>query len=229
VARSHEISRRLEKEFSLQPSRRSGPEEKYLFEVDRAQKVVYGEPGMKRAVSDVLNTVVDRYRYSSLEELNAVLKLYNVEANPGKEGSRLRAAGGLLFHALDDSGKRIGKPIKASLFHLKPTVKHLEERFRVNETLGQEAKDRIETAIEWSLSGRPPDWDGFRESLARQGITVVPADNGRIYFVDHRERAVFDGKALRNELDTDSLRKRCAPDIGITEEQVLKQHLNLGL
>jgi len=229
ITRSHDISRRLEKEFRLQPSRRSGPEEKPLFEVDHAQKVIYGEPGLKRAVSDVLNTVVNHYRYRSFDELNAVLKLYNVEANQGHEGSRLRAVGGVIYHALDDHGKRIGKPIKASLFHLKPTLRHLEERFRVNEHLGQEAKERIEMAVEWSLSGRPPDWEGFREGLARQGISIVPAEDGKLFFVDHQEKAVFDGKALRNDYDTDSLRNRCAPEITITEEQELKQHLNLGL
>jgi hypothetical protein len=229
VARSHEISRRLEKEFSLQRSRRSGPEERALFEVDHAQKVIYGEPGLKRAVSDVLNTVVDHYRYSSLDELNAVLRLYNVEANNGQEGSRLRAVGGILYHALDESGNRIGKPIKASLFHLKPTLKHLEQRFQVNRDLGQEAKERIATAIEWSLSGRPPNWECFRESLAQRGISVVPADEGKLYFVDHREKAVFDSKAVANDYEAGSLRNRCAPEVTVTEEQELKQQLNLGL
>lgn len=48
-----------------------------------AQKVRLGKSSVKRAISNVLGLVINQYKYSSLPELNAVLKLYNVLAGPG--------------------------------------------------------------------------------------------------------------------------------------------------
>ncbi len=125
----------LEREFNLERSTRATLDNKREFEVDHAQRVTYGEPGLKHAISDVLNTVFPHYKYTSLDEFNAVLRQYNVEAYQGIENSRLRKVGGLLYLALDNEGKKIGKPIKASLFLLKPTLKNLQQRFEQNQLL----------------------------------------------------------------------------------------------
>src|SRR4051812_7427600 len=45
------------------------------------QKIHYGKSETKRAISNVLAYVLNHYKYSSLAELNAVLKLYNVVAD----------------------------------------------------------------------------------------------------------------------------------------------------
>ena len=154
-----------------------------------------GNEGLTRAVSDVLNTVVEHYNYTSLDELNAVLSQYNVVANPGKEGSRLRETGGLLYHALDSDGHRVGTPLKASSFLLKPTLKNLEQKFEQNQAQRETSREHLAAAIEWALAGRTPDWAGFKESLEKEGIAVVfDRDKGgddRVFFVDHSGRASF--------------------------------------
>jgi len=50
-----------------------------------------------------------------------VLNLYNVAADIGSEGLRIRKNNGILYRMLDKDGNRVGVPIKASDFHFKPT------------------------------------------------------------------------------------------------------------
>jgi len=89
--RSHEVCRQLENEFFLERNRRHTQADSESFKVGAAQRVVYGDPGLARAISDVVNTVFPHYKYTSLDEYNAILRQYNVRANPGKEDSRLRS------------------------------------------------------------------------------------------------------------------------------------------
>ena len=49
------------------------------------QKVTYGKFPTKRAITNVLDYVLSNYKYTSLAELNAVLGLYNLMADRGKE------------------------------------------------------------------------------------------------------------------------------------------------
>ena len=229
---AHALSRRLEREFSLQNSAKAKPGEQQSFAVHHAQRVVYGEPGLKRAISNVLNTVVDHYNYTSLDEFNAILKQYNVIANSGSENSRLHQRGGLLYQALDADGHRVGVPIKASLFLLKPTLNHLQKNFEQNQSVREESRERLHTAIQWALAGRAPDWKHFTDSLARQGITMVTDrkdERERVFFVDHAGKSAFSESSLGNGYDLEVLRNRCAPEQQFMEEQIQKQHLNLHL
>lgn len=231
--RAHAISSRLDSEFSLQPFIKAKPEDQLAFAVRQAQRVEYGQPGLKRAISDVLNTVVDHYNYTSLDEFNAILKQYNVTANPGGENSHLHRIGGLLYHALDVDGNRIGVPIKASLFLLKPTLKHLKQNFALNLSIREESRQRVQTAVEWALAGRPPNWKEFTECLEKKGIATVmdhKDEIARVFFVDHAHKSAFAGKNLGNEYDLTSLRSRCALEQQqLVEVQIQKQHLNLHI
>ena len=227
------LCKQLENEFGLEKGIKLRPEDQREFAVNRARKVVYGEPGLKRAMSDVLNTVVDHYAYTSLDELNAILKQYNVEANAGQESSRLRQAGGLLYHALDEDGKRIGVPIKASLFLLKPTLKHLEQRFAMSQVQRERSRERIHLAVDWALAGRAPNWEEFRKRLEKDGISLVADKNGEgsgsAFFVDHVEKAAFADKGLGREFSLDVLRNKCAPAEQVTEDLLLQQRLNFRI
>jgi hypothetical protein len=230
---SHQLCMELEKEFSLEKNVRMTAEDQSRFAVDHAKLVRYGEPGLTNAISNVLNTVVDHYRYTSLDEFNAILKEYNVTANPGQEGSRLNKVGGLLYHALDADGNHVGVPIKASHFLLKPTLKHLEERFAVNQSLREVSRKRLHTAIEWALAGRAPDWKGFKAGLEKKGISVVTSKPGEgreaVFFVDRVEKCAFYGANLRAGYDLESLRNRCVNEETLSEEQTQKNNLSIHL
>jgi Relaxase/Mobilisation nuclease domain len=234
LQKAHQICKNLEKEFSLQPNRTAGWEDQKEFSVLQAHKVIYGEPGLKRAISDVLNAVVDHYAYTSLEELNAILREYNVKANPGSENSRLREVRGLIYHALDEDGKKVGVPLKASGFLLNPTLNRLEERFPLNQTLREPFKDRLQTAIEWSFAGEVPDWTRFRDSMERESISVVLGRTDRdsperIYFVNHVDKYAFSGEDLGLQYGLKALRERCSPGQEHSEEETQIQSLKLRI
>lgn len=114
-------------------------------------KVNYGRIESKKALTNVLNKVLNEYKYSSLPELNAVLKQYNVMADRGSENSKIFLANGLVYRILDEQGKPIGVPIKASDFYFKPTLKFLEEKFKENEIRKIPDKLRVKNVIDKAL------------------------------------------------------------------------------
>ena len=79
---SMKASKEIEKEFQLiqadQKHRLN-----YELKPVNAQKVQYGRAETKRAITNVLDQVLTTYKYASLAELNAVLKLYNIVADRG--------------------------------------------------------------------------------------------------------------------------------------------------
>ena len=235
LVESHNISKRLEVEFSLERSVRYAAEDQQKFNVLHAAKVVYGETGLKRSVSDVLNAVVDHYNYTSLDEFNAILREYNVRANTGEENSRLRQIGGLLYHALDEDGKKIGVPLKASGFLIKPTLNRLEERFALNQSsLRETAGEHIRTAIEWAFAGQPPDWPRLQDGLEHDGIGMIvtrsKADSKEhLYFIDHSNKIAVSGENLGAQFSLDAIRERCSAAEQLKEEESLNQHLKLSL
>src|SRR5258706_231421 len=139
-----------------------------------AQKVAYGKLATKQAISNVLGVVITQYKYSSLHELNAVLKLYNVIAERGEKGSRMYEGNGLTYRVLDDKGNKIGVPIKASAFYIKTTLSLLETRFIANESLKQPHAKRLKTAIDYALlKNKKPSLQKLISALEKERISVV--------------------------------------------------------
>jgi len=234
LVEAHRICRNLENEFFLQPCIRTGQDRQDEFSVLHAQKVVYGEPSLKRAVSDVLNAVVDHYQYTDMDEFNAILREYNVLANPGSENSRLHKMGGLYYHVLSENGEIIGSPIKASAFLLKPTLSRLEERFSLNQSLRETSRERLHTVLDWSFAGQTPDWEGWRNGLEREGISVVisksRADSAEhLYFIDHRTKSAFSGESLGDHYTLNAIREHCRPEERLIEEEIPVQRLKINL
>ena len=234
LAESHRICRKLESEFFLQPSARAEQDQQDEFSMVHAQKVIYGEPGLKRAVSDVLNAVVDHYKYINIDEFNAILREYNVTANTGNENSWLQKVGGLYYHALDENGERIGVPLKASGFLLKPTLSRLEENFSLNQSLRESSRERLQTVLDWSFAGQAPDWIAWRDGLERDGISVVVsksrADSAEhLYFIDHKTKSAFSGESLGDQYTLNAIRERCRPEERLIEEEIPSQRLKINL
>jgi Relaxase/Mobilisation nuclease domain len=228
------ICRELESEFSLQPNRRSTTEDLPTFQVQQAQKVVYGEPDLKRQVSDVLNTVVDHYQYTSMDEFNAILREYNVTANRGSEHSMLQKVGGLYYHVLNEGGEKIGVPLKAGEFLLKPTLHRLEEHFALSQSQREASRERLHAVIDWSLAGQAPDWNRWREDLERDGISVVVSKSKtdseeHLYFIDHRTKSAFSAESLAPHYTLHAIRERCRPEERLVQEEIPSQRLKISL
>lgn len=198
-----------------------------------AQKVQYGKMETKRAITNVLDAVINQYKYTSLAELNAVLNLYNVMADRGKEDSRLYQMKGLYYRVLDEGGNKIGAPIKASAFHMKPTIKNLEKRFAANEILRQPHKQHCKVRIDWTLVGKAHTFLSFEKALQKEGIQIVVRKNeeGRVYgltYVDLKNKVIFNGSDLGKEYSAKGLVERLAKGIlqngGREQKQEPKYH-----
>jgi len=181
-----------------------------------AEKIQYGKTGTKRAITTVLDAVLQRYAYTSLPELNAVLNLYNVSAERGAEDSRTYKNGGLVYRVLGANGKPISAPIKASDFHSQPTLKFLQEQFPKNEKRRKPSVNRLKNCIDTLfIGGRKPDLYSFAEALRKSGIVAVfrRSESGLLYgitYVDHKTQSVFNGSALGATYSAKAITERCA-------------------
>lgn len=79
-----------------------------------AEKIGYGKTETKKSITNVVNAVLNTYRFSSLPEFNAILRAYNVVADRGQQDGPIYKHKGLMYRVLDKDGNKIGVPIKAS-------------------------------------------------------------------------------------------------------------------
>ncbi|PUZ21304.1 hypothetical protein DCC81_25180 [Chitinophaga parva] len=59
------------------------------------EKIKYGKSGTKAAIAGIVREVIDTYKFTSLPELNAVLRQFNIMAYRGTEDSLMYQKGGL--------------------------------------------------------------------------------------------------------------------------------------
>jgi hypothetical protein len=214
IRKSEPARKYIETAFGLV---KAGSQKKQAYRPEpvSVQRVFYGKTETRRAIQNVLDTVLQKYRYTSLPELNAVLKQYNVAADRGSENSRVYLNKGLVYRILDEQGKKIGVPIKASAFHNRPTLKFLEEKFLVNEAKRMPHKVRVRNAVDLALlRGKNLSVQGLVKELERQGIAAVLRENtsGFVYgitYVDHRTGCVFNGSALGRKYSAKAIQERC--------------------
>ena len=230
---SEKARKQIEIDFNLV---KAEAHKRQVFELKpvNVAKAQYGKSQTKQAISNVLNTVLNSYKYTSTAELNAVLRQYNVLADTGSKESRIKKNKGLVYRVLDVRGRPVGVPIKASDFHFNPGLKYLSERFALNETARQPHKARVKNAIDLALMGTSKlDIRGLASALDKQGINVVFRQNesGIIYgitYVDHRTKSVFNGSSLGKKYSANAVQERCRQaTLGqASSQEKAKQHAN---
>ncbi|MCO5238916.1 MAG: relaxase/mobilization nuclease domain-containing protein [Chitinophagaceae bacterium] len=224
IRKSEPARKEIEKMFGLVIADAHAKREAFRLKPVDVRKVQYGRTETKRAITNVLDAVLHKYHYTGLPELNAVLKQYNVMADRGSEDSRIFKGGGLVYRILDEDGKPIGVPIKASDFYNQPTLKKLEEKYAPNDAKRQPHKARIKNEIDRLFIGKTPNLDELVKQLERKGIYVALRQNdaGLIYgitYVDHQTKCVFNGSALGKQYSAKAIQERCLP------QDVLRQDL----
>jgi len=213
IRMSEPARKAIEKEFGLVVAEAQKKQKNQLKPVS-VVKALYGKSQTKMAIQNVLEAVLNQYRYTSLPELNTVLKQYNVMAERGSENSRVYQHKGLLYRILDADGNLIGVPIKASKFYNQPTLKFLEEKFKENEARRMPHKARIKNAIDMFLTGKKATLQDLIKALEKQGIHVAlrQSDTGLIYgitYVDHQTKCVFNGSVLGKQYSAKAIQERC--------------------
>lgn len=175
------------------------------------EKIVYGKTETRRAIANILTNLLEKYKYTSLTELNSLLKLYNLEAYIGSETSRLLQYNGLLYRLLNKDGQPVGIPIKASLFHNRPTLTYLEKQFLLNHAARKPHTDRIKNAVELALKNQKTSTiQQLSVKLKKAGIDVIARHNseGRMYgitYVDHFTKCVFNGSTLGKQYSANAI------------------------
>ncbi|ANH81656.1 hypothetical protein A8C56_12295 [Niabella ginsenosidivorans] len=218
---SEPVRKEMEKQYGFIPADKKEQrreEEKQLTVTP--QKIQAGKSATMRSITNVLDHVIDRYKYTSIHELNAVLKLYNVKADRGAEDGRIYKHRGLTYVVIDKNGKALTKPIKASAFYSKPTLDYIEEKCRENEKKRLPDKKHIKTAIEWAMQSGPRSLAELAKLLKRERIDLVVRRNeqGRVFgltYIDHDKKTVFNG----SDIDKKYAAKRILERLGMEPQQ----------
>ncbi|WP_162054705.1 relaxase/mobilization nuclease domain-containing protein [Pontibacter pamirensis] len=195
------------------------------------EPALYGKSETKRTVSNVVTAVTRGYNYTSLAELNAVLRAFNVTADPGKENSPMHRKGGLVYSILDAQGQKAGVPIKASAIPGKPTLANLEKRFGQNRQHRKLYREALKKSIDSIFNSTPPlDRVRFVQLLQKENIQVLFREsalgmNYGVTFIDHRRRAVFNGSELGKAYGAKALMERLSG--GKETSTAEKQHLEM--
>ena len=224
IRKSEPARKEIEELFGLVKAEGRKKTEEFKLLPIAIGKVQYGRIESKKAISNVLNSVLNQYKYASLPELNAVLKQYNVLADRGSENSKIFLSKGLVYRILDEQGKPIGVPIKASDFYSKPTLKFLEEKFKRNEVRRLPDKARVKNTIDIALlRERALSTNELARLLEKEGINTVfrRSAEGLLYgitYVDHKTKSVFNGSSLGKEYSAKAIQKRCGLKVSGAEK-----------
>lgn len=178
-------------------------------------KIQYGTSELKKAISGILNSVIPNYKFTTIGELNAVLNLYNVSANTGKENSKMFLHKGLVYQIIDNDKKPVGVPIKASSFHFKPTLQYLEKKFEVNKKTRIPDMKRVKNNIDLAfLKNTKISLEELQKNLLKEGIAVIYRTSPQqliygITYIDHNTKSVFNGSALGTAYAAKAIQERC--------------------
>ncbi len=210
-----EIARKeIEKQFGLVKAEDQKRTKEFLLAP--LQKAEYGKSETKAAISNIVRNVVRAYQFTSMAELNAVLRQFNVTADRGEEGSRMHQRRGLVYSISDEKGNKQGVPIKASSIYSKPTLAKLEEKYALNKEKRKTNKPRLQRVIDKALIDANTK-EAFTETLRKKGVRALFRENeaGRIYgvtFIDNVNRCVFNGSALGKAYSANALATKLWPE-----------------
>jgi hypothetical protein len=223
---------KIEKDFGLIKAQGRENQINYNLKPISARGVKYGKIQTKKAISQVLDFVLNKYQYKSLPQLNAVLNLYNVTADRGSENSRVFKGGGIVYRILGTDGKPLGVPIKASDFHSRPTLKNLEQKFAENKLKNQRPGLRIKNTVRAVLLSNNPSLKELSKALEQQGITMIQrlAQNGSLYgltYIDHVSKQVCNGSELGKEFSAAAMLKNCRKPESYFSNNVFSSEIKL--
>lgn len=214
----------VEEEFGL--VRAKGRQNTYQQGIPpaRVTPIHYGKQQNKSAISYVVRSVISRYHFTSLQELNAILRPLNVVADPGNEGSLLRQRGGLLYSVIDEQGNKVGSQIKASSIYVntpdgwpdRPTLAMLNKKFAVAANKRKPLRERLVRIVDGALR-RGLTLSELRSLLYVEDVDMVLRYNQQgnlsgVTFIDHSTGAVFKGSDLRRSLGAAGISARVLPE-----------------
>jgi hypothetical protein len=157
----------------------------------------YGVSETKKRITDIVSQVTASFRFCSIEELNAILRQYNIQAfvrncKSGKQG--------LVYSIVDRNGHKTGIPIKASAIYANPTLASLTEKFERNKSKKQLCLPSVHKRIAFALR-RSNNSQHLTAALHKMKLacSIYYRSDGtidKVYFTDHQTRSVFSANEL---------------------------------
>lgn len=82
---------------------------------------------------------------------------------------------GLYYRIIDENGRKLGAPVKASAFHLPVTLGRLEEKFQLSQQRVRESIYRTQSTVNYVLAGQNQPYSVylFAEDLRRQQVWLL--------------------------------------------------------
>lgn len=219
IRKSEPARKEIEEMFGLVKAEGRKQKEQFSLNPIDVGRVQYGKAESRKAINSILNKVLFDYKYSSLPELNAVLNLYNVHADRGSEESRVFKNNGLLYKILDQNLKPIGVPIKASEFYSRPTLKFLEEKFKINEKKKQYCKNHVRNTLKQDFyDERMTSLERLSERLKDEAIHTIfrKSSEGKLYgitFIDFKTQTVVNGSSIGKEFSAKGIQESFAINV----------------
>ena len=207
LLRSFSVAEQLTQKYGLESRQKvAATIPQALEQVHKGLQYLY--PVMNRIVEEV----VPHYRYTSLEELNAVLRLHQVEASRGKSHTITYQKQGLHYHPLKADGQPAREYLPARRFPSRPTLGQLEKRFAENLRLRERHREPLTVLVDYTLAGKTLSLEAMKQALAKRKVSVVMGeDKGAgqsIWYIDHQSKAVFEGAALGASYSFGAMQKR---------------------
>ena len=194
--RSKKITDASERKYNLIPS--SKVSEKAVTETP---KVDTTKGNIKEQVASVVRTVLKRYKFCSLGELNAILSAYNLTVEEVKTEFRGKKYDGLVYVPTDDKGYKISTPINASDIGRGVGYTAVQNKMQKSKQAIKPLISIIRYRVLQTMRTSPKTEEELRQRLEEQSLRVVIRKNegGRIYgitFIDDKEGIALNGSRL---------------------------------
>ena len=194
--RSKKITDALERKYNLIPS--SKVSEKAVTETP---KVDTTKGNIKEQVASVVRTVLKRYKFCSLGELNAILSAYNLTVEEVKTEFRGKKYDGLVYVPTDDKGYKISTPINASDIGRGVGYTAVQNKMQKSKQAIKPLISIIRYRVLQTMRTSPKTEEELRQRLEEQGLRAVirKSESGRIYgitFIDNKEGVALNGSRL---------------------------------
>jgi hypothetical protein len=195
--RSMTACRELEQQYGLVPA-----DQKQSRDGLPLKSVKYENGDVKQQIANIIRPISKDYHFLSLKEYRALLTICNIGVEEIRGEIKGKGYKGLIYHALNDAGNKIGAPFKSSLLGKSVGIEALEKRIEKSAEIikNKKLKERSKRLITAAMRTCQTRKD-FEQTLQKQNISVIFRENeeGRIYgatFIDHSQKCVFNGSRL---------------------------------
>ena len=206
--RSKKATTEIEEKYNLRKAERQR-----LDPDTPLRKVDYNAGDVKRQVANTVKLIMSRYSFQTMGEYNAVLSLYGLTSEETNGRVNGREYHGIVYSALDENGRKVGNPFKASRLGKFSSLNAVHEKInrseqKITHEVVAKTRRRVAQALNESHSK-----DEFIAALKERNIDLVLryTDEGRIYgatFIDHDTHTVLNGSRLGREYAANALNER---------------------